>query len=120
MAAAWKGKKMAEKKKIYLFCSAGMSTSMLAQAMQKVGDEHNLPVEVRAFPIGRVDDVARDERPACVLLGPQVHHQYEETKARIEGELDIPVGILDQQAYGMMDGEASLKYAVKLIKNYKK
>ncbi|MBM6779167.1 PTS sugar transporter subunit IIB [Collinsella tanakaei] len=111
---------MADKKKIYLFCSAGMSTSMLAQNMQQVGDSHNLPVEVRAFPIGKVDEIAGSEHPACVLLGPQVHHQYEETKKRIESTFDIPVGILDQQAYGMMDGEASLKYAVKLIKTYKK
>ena len=33
-------------KRIYLFCSAGMSTSMLAQKMQEVGDAHQLPVEV--------------------------------------------------------------------------
>ena len=29
-------------KKIYLFCSAGMSTSMLAQEMQNVADAHGL------------------------------------------------------------------------------
>ncbi len=110
---------MAGKKKVYLFCSAGMSTSMLAQEMQRVGDAHNLPVEVKAFPINKVDEIARSEHPACVLLGPQVHHQYEETKKRVEGDFDIPVGILDQQAYGLMDGEASLKYAVKLMKAYK-
>ncbi|MDU2851887.1 MAG: PTS sugar transporter subunit IIB, partial [Clostridium sp.] len=31
-------------KKIYLFCSAGMSTSMLANNMQKVANEHKLPL----------------------------------------------------------------------------
>ena len=80
---------MADKKKIYLFCSAGMSTSMLAQNMQQVGDSHNLPVEVRAFPIGKVDEIAGSEHPACVLLGPQVHHQYEETKKRIESTFEV-------------------------------
>ncbi|MCH3947357.1 MAG: PTS sugar transporter subunit IIB [Olsenella sp.] len=107
-------------KKIYLFCSAGMSTSMLAQNMQGVGDAHNLPIEVRAYPIGKVDEVVAEEHPACVLLGPQVSYQYKETKQRIEETYDTPVGLLDQTAYGMMDGEASLKYAIKLIKSYRK
>ena len=31
-------------KKVYLFCSAGMSTSMLASNMQDVANQHNLPV----------------------------------------------------------------------------
>ncbi|WP_283808995.1 hypothetical protein [Vagococcus allomyrinae] len=31
------------KKKVYLFCSQGMSTSMLAQKMQKVADENKFP-----------------------------------------------------------------------------
>lgn len=38
-------------KKIYLFCSAGMSTSMLAQEMQNVADAHGLPLEVKAILI---------------------------------------------------------------------
>lgn len=33
-------------KKIYLFCNAGMSTSMLASKMQSVADEHNIPIAV--------------------------------------------------------------------------
>ena len=37
-------------KRIYLFCSAGMSTSLVAKRMQEVADKHSLPVEVKAFP----------------------------------------------------------------------
>ena len=107
-------------RKIYLFCSAGMSTSMLAQSMQTVADEHELPLEVRAFPIHQIDEITSQDRPSCVLLGPQVHHQYEDTKHRIESTLDIPVGRIDQAAYGLMDGEAVLKAAVRLIKAYKR
>lgn len=40
-------------KKVYLFCSAGMSTSMLASKMQAVANSHNLPMEVEAFPDGK-------------------------------------------------------------------
>ena len=36
-------------KKVYLFCSAGMSTSILASKMQEVANSHNLPIKVAAF-----------------------------------------------------------------------
>ena len=41
-------------KRIYLFCSAGMSTSMLASNMQEVADKHKLPFEVQEFPYGKI------------------------------------------------------------------
>ena len=42
-------------KRIYLFCSAGMSTSLVAKRMQEVADKHSLPVEVKAFPDNKID-----------------------------------------------------------------
>lgn len=106
---------MADKKKIYLFCSAGMSTSMLAANMQQSADAHKLPIEVKAFPINKVVDIASEEHPACVLLGPQADYQLEETKAALD-PMGIPCAVIDQQLYGMMDGEAVLKAAIKVIK----
>lgn len=108
---------MSDKRKVYLFCSAGMSTSMLASNMQEAADAHNLPVEVKAFPIGKIDEIVDAENPACVLLGPQVSYQFEDTKTRLNSSHpNLPVGLIDQQSYGMMDGEAVLKMAVKMIK----
>lgn len=43
-------------KKIYLFCSAGMSTSMLANAMQQSADSHKLPLSVKAFPHNKLGE----------------------------------------------------------------
>lgn len=111
---------MSDTKKIYLFCSAGMSTSILAQKMQEVATDHKLPLEVRAYPIARIDEIVASEHPACVMLGPQVHHQFEDTRIRIEQKFDTPVGLLDREAYGFMDGESCLKSAIKVIKSYKK
>ena len=59
-------------KKIYLFCSAGMSTSMLANIMQKVADSHKLPLEVKAFPDSKIDEIVEEKHPDVILLGPQV------------------------------------------------
>ena len=65
-------------KKFYLFCSAGMSTSLLASKMQKVADANKIPVEVKAFPIGTMGDIVEKYNPDCILLGPQVKYLYEE------------------------------------------
>ena len=78
-------------KKIYLFCSAGMSTSMLASNMQSVANAHNLPIK----------------------------YMYEETVEQF-GNTGIPIAVIDQADYGMMNGEKVLKSAIKLIKSNKK
>ena len=74
------------KKKIYLFCSAGMSTSLLASKMQKVADQHNLPIEVEAFPYLEIDKIVKEKNPDCILLGPQVKYMYNEIQSKFETE----------------------------------
>ncbi|MFA6940554.1 MAG: PTS sugar transporter subunit IIB [Clostridiaceae bacterium] len=101
-------------KKIYLFCSAGMSTSLLASNMQKVADDHNLQVEVKAFSLASIDDIYEKEHPDCILLGPQVRFAYEETKKKYE-KLNTPVGLIDVSDYGNIKGGNVLKLASKLI-----
>lgn len=106
-------------KKIYLFCSAGMSTSMLASNMQSVANNHKLPIKIAAFPHDKLTDIIAEDRPDCILLGPQVRYMYEETVAKYGNE-DIPISVIDQGDYGMMNGENVLKSAIKLIKGAKK
>ncbi len=103
-------------KKIYLFCSQGMSTSLLAGNMQKIADEHKLDAEVKAYSITDMDKIIKKLKPDCILLGPQVRFLFNETKTKYQ-EYHAPVGLIDAKDYGMMDGMAVLKAAVKLIKN---
>ena len=105
-------------KKIYLFCSQGMSTSLLAGNMQKIADEHNLDAKVKAYSITDMDNIIKKLKPDCILLGPQVRFLFNETKTRYQNY--APVGLIDAEDYGMMDGMAVLKAAVKLIKNESK
>lgn len=102
-------------KKIYLFCSAGMSTSMLASKMQNAANEHNLPIEVEAFPDGKIGQIIADKKPDVILLGPQVKYRFEEFSEKY-GNLGIPMQVIDQTDYGMMNGEKVLKSAIKLLK----
>ena len=102
-------------KKVYLFCSAGMSTSMLASAMQDVANEHKLPIKVAAHPIEKMGRIIESDKPDCILLGPQVQYMYDETVKK-DGNEGIPIAVIDQDDYGMMNGERVLKKAILLIK----
>lgn len=105
-------------RKIYLFCSAGMSTSMLASKMQEVANSHNLPLKVAAFPHNKLEEIISEDRPDCILLGPQVKYMYDETVERYGSE-NIPIAVIDPADYGMMDAEKVLKTSIKLIKSKK-
>ncbi|WP_122646257.1 PTS sugar transporter subunit IIB [Enterococcus mediterraneensis] len=105
-------------KKIYLFCEAGMSTSMMVNKMMGVVKEHNMPLEITAYPAIRAEDIVAQEKPIAILLGPQVRFLLDKVKKQFEPQ-GIPVGTISPEIYGMMDGEKALKEALKLIKNKK-
>lgn len=106
-------------KKIYLFCSNGMSTSILTNNMQEVADKHQLPIKVAAFPHNKIGEIVENDLPDCILLGPQVQYLYDET-VKDYGHYGVPIAVINQQDYGMMNGEKVLKSAIKLIKGNKK
>ena len=99
-------------KKVYLFCSAGMSTSMLASNMQDVANQHSLPIKVAAFPHNKLEEIISEDRPDCILLGPQVRYELKNVKAKYPNK---PVEVINMQDYGMMNGNKVLDTALKLI-----
>ncbi|WP_250675157.1 PTS sugar transporter subunit IIB [Paraclostridium ghonii] len=101
-------------KKIYLFCSAGMSTSLLASKMQNVANQHNLPIEVEAFPYAEIDKIIEQKNPDCILLGPQVRFMLKEVQEKFDAK--TPVDVINSLDYGAMNGEKVLKTAIKMIK----
>ncbi|EOL49992.1 PTS sugar transporter subunit IIB [Enterococcus caccae] len=107
------------KKKIYLFCDAGMSTSIMVNKMMEVVTKHQMPLEITAFPVARAQEVVDQEKPVAILLGPQVRFLLEKTKEQFAPQ-GIPVAAITPEIYGMMDGEKALKEALKLIKSTKK
>ncbi|MDT2978517.1 PTS sugar transporter subunit IIB [Enterococcus casseliflavus] len=105
-------------KKIYLFCEAGMSTSIMVNKMMEVVKNHNMPLTIEAFPAIHAEEKVEQEKPVAILLGPQVRHLDSKMKATFE-PMGIPVGTIATEAYGMMDGERALKDALSLIKKAK-
>lgn len=106
-------------KKIYLFCNAGMSTSLVASRMQDVADKHKLPIEVKAFPDAKIATIVAEKNPDVILLGPQVKFKYEDTRDKYE-PLGIPVAVISLEDYGQVNGERILKAAIKLLKEKNK
>ena len=91
---------------------------MLASNMQSVANAHNLPIKVAAFSHNKLEEIIEKDTPDCILLGPQVKYMYEETVEQF-GNTGIPIAVIDQADYGMMNGEKVLKSAIKLIKSNK-
>ena len=92
-----------------------MSTSLLASKMQQVANEHKLPIEVKAFPDSKMDNIINEYHPDCILLGPQVKYLYDKVVDRY-GHLGQPIFVIDSADYGSMNGERVLKTALLALK----
>ncbi|MDF7672248.1 PTS sugar transporter subunit IIB [Lactobacillus sp. ESL0701] len=104
---------------IMLNCAAGMSTSLLVTKMQEAAKKQNIDVKIFACPASEAPQHLDQEGIDCVLLGPQVRYMEDDMKDKAKGKgkdgADIPVAVIDMQAYGMMNGEKVLKQAEDLI-----
>ena len=89
-----------EKKHIYLFCSAGMSTSLLVSKMRAQAEKYEVPVIIEAFPETLAGE--KGQNADVVLLGPQIAYMLPE--------------VIDSLLYGKVDGLGVLKAAVAAIK----
>ena len=100
-----------EKKVIYLFCSAGMSTSLLVSKMKVQAEKYEVPVIIEAFPetLAAEKGVAAD----VILLGPLIAFILDEIQKVWPGK---PVEVIDSGLYGKLDGLGVLKAAVAAIK----
>jgi PTS system cellobiose-specific IIB component len=100
-----------EKKRIYLFCSAGMSTSLLVSKMRAQAEKYEVPVEIEAFS----ETFAAEKGPEAdvILLGPQIAYLLPDIQRLLPGKT---IEVIDSALYGKVDGLGVLKSAVAAIK----
>lgn len=103
-----------EKKNIYLFCSAGMSTSLLVSKMRTQAEKYSVPVVIEAFPETLVGE--KGEQADVIMLGPQIAYMLPEFQRLLPNK---PVEVIDSLLYGKIDGLGVLKAAVALLKKEK-
>ena len=97
--------------KIKLFCSAGMSTSMLVTKMQEAAKKRGLECEIAAYPESTLATHVDDCDVA--LLGPQVRFMLDKAR-EICVPASVPVEVIPMTDYGMMNGEKVLDLALSL------
>jgi len=97
--------------KIKIFCSAGMSTSMLVSRMQSAAKARGLDAEIDTYPESTIDEETEDCDVA--LLGPQVRFMLNKAKEVCDPK-GVPVDVIAMQDYGMINGEKVLDAALAL------
>jgi cellobiose PTS system EIIB component len=97
-------------KNITLFCSAGMSTSLLVNKMKEEAAKRGVEYNIAAYSLNEVDKHGPDAD--VILIGPQVRFALGKLQSQFP---DKPVEAIDMRAYGLMDGKAVLDLAEKKL-----
>lgn len=97
--------------KIRLVCSAGMSTSMLVKKMKEAAEAKNVDADIEAVAESQLKNHL--EGLQVVLIGPQVRYLEGKIKENLEPQ-GVKVAIIDQMAYGMIQGDKVLQQALDL------
>ncbi|GAD90042.1 putative phosphotransferase system enzyme IIB component [Vibrio halioticoli NBRC 102217] len=97
--------------RIFLCCSAGMSTSMLVKKMKESAAERGIDCTIDAFSISEFEThLAQND--VC-LVAPQVKFKFNDFKARADS-VGKGCGLIEMANYGMMNGELVLNQAISL------
>ncbi|MEP9405582.1 PTS sugar transporter subunit IIB [Peribacillus frigoritolerans] len=97
---------------ILLCCSAGMSTSLLVNKMEKAAVEEGLNVKIQAVATMEVRN--HIDEVDVILLGPQVRYLLNDIK-KIGDEKGVPVDTINPMHYGSCNGKEVLRTALQLI-----
>jgi len=97
--------------KVLLVCSAGMSTSLLAQAMQAAAAAQGRALEVVSASASELPEAL--EGVAAALVAPQVRHRFSHLVALCQ-EAGVGAALIEPQVYGRVDGPAALAQALAL------
>lgn len=92
---------------IKLFCSGGMSTSLLAKKMQDKSDLDGLGYTISAHGIS--DIVAESKGVDLILLAPQISYMESNVRKEIK---ESRILIIDRLDYGRLRVDEILKMAI--------
>ena len=65
-------------KRVYLFCNAGMSTSMLVKKMQSSAEERSIEAHIEAKSLTEAKKNLQEAD--VILIGPQIRYELENVK----------------------------------------
>lgn len=90
--------------RILLGCVAGMSTSLVVSRMQKLSESDKI------WAVSSGEIISEALNADVLLLGPQLGYRKDE----LVKALSIPVGVIKQEWYGLIQAQDILDYAYEL------
>lgn len=103
---------MSEPIKLIILCSWGATSSQLAIKVQEAAKKRNIDLKADAGGTGEFKKKASEYDVA--LLEPQVRHLKKEV-TKIGEANNVPVALVDQRAFGLMDGDKVLDQVLNLL-----
>ncbi len=101
--------------KLMLMCGAGMSSSLLANKVNEAIQKRNLDVE--SWAISEVDVAKYVGQMDVVLVAPQIRFMMKRIKDVLG---DVPIEVIDFQAYGSMNGDKIVDHGIRVYEQSKK
>ena len=101
--------------KILLMCGAGASSGFMAQAMRKAAKAQNME-DIEIIARSDAEMMNNLKGTDLIMFGP--HLEYK--KDALENDLkqyNSPFTFINRDAYGAIDGEATLKQALDTLKD---
>lgn len=99
--------------KILLVCGAGASSGFMAQSMRKAAKKRGIEAEI----IARSDaEMLNNIQGADVLMvGPHLEYNADSIREKVS-PYGVPVIFINKEAYGSIDGDATLMQAIEYVK----
>ncbi|MBS5003049.1 PTS sugar transporter subunit IIB [Holdemania filiformis] len=97
---------------ILLVCGTGASSGFMAKNIRKAAKEENLEINVKARSDSEIEEYI--ESIDLLLVGPHLRYMLNDL-LQIAAPYHVPVRIIDERAYGSLDGKSVLDFALKCI-----
>ncbi len=95
---------------LYLFCSAGMSSSILVEKMNKIAEERGLDFNIKYFTEKSIDSEA--SKADVIMLSPQIRYRQSEVAEKFADKI---IYVIDMRDYGLLKAEAVIDECINLL-----
>ena len=102
---------------VLLCCAGGMSSGFLASSMRKAAKKKGISAHVEAVAESNVGQMIQSYD--LLMVGPHYASQLENFQ-KICSNHNVPVVVIPQSIYGMLDGQGAMDLALETIENYQK
>ncbi|WMC91495.1 PTS sugar transporter subunit IIB [Kineothrix sp. MB12-C1] len=99
-------------KNVLLICGTGASSGFMAKNIRKAAKEEGKDVSVKARSDSELEEYI--EEIDLLLVGPHLKYMLEDLKKEAD-QYNVPVEIIQEEAYGSLDGEAVLRQIESII-----